>query len=50
MQTNTGRGPVTALLGAAMFSSGITFASTLNYAAIVGIDTLAFPTAFTRCC
>lgn len=46
MQTSTDRGSVTALLGAAMFSSGITFASTLNYAAIVGIDTLGIPNGF----
>lgn len=32
--------PVTALLGANMFFSGVTFASTAPYAAIVGVETL----------
>lgn len=34
------RMPVTALLGANMFFSGVTFASTAPYAAIVGVETL----------
>jgi SET family sugar efflux transporter-like MFS transporter len=34
------RMPVTAMLGASMFCSGVTFASTAPYAAIVGIETL----------
>lgn len=34
------RVPVTAMLGASMFFTGITFASTAPYAAIVGIETL----------
>lgn len=34
------RMPVTAMLGASMFFTGITFASTAPYAAIVGIETL----------
>jgi MFS family permease len=42
----TGHRPITALLAASMFSTGITFASTLNYAAIVGIETLGIPNAF----
>jgi MFS transporter, SET family, sugar efflux transporter len=34
------RMPVTAMLGSCMFFSGVTFASTLPYGAIVGIETL----------
>ena len=34
------RMPVTAMLGASIFLSGVTFASTLPYGAIVGIETL----------
>jgi SET family sugar efflux transporter-like MFS transporter len=37
--------PVTALIGTGMFFTGITYASTLNYGAIVGIDTLGIPNA-----
>jgi MFS family permease len=36
---------VTALIGAGLFFTGITYASTLNYGAIVGIDTLGIPNA-----
>lgn len=39
MTTRT-RLPVTPLLGASMFFSGITYAATLPYASLVGIDTL----------
>jgi SET family sugar efflux transporter-like MFS transporter len=35
--------PVTALIGASLFFTGVTYASTLNYGAIVGIDTLGIP-------
>jgi MFS family permease len=37
--------PVTALIGTSLFFTGITYASTLNYSAIVGIDTLGIPNA-----
>lgn len=37
--------PVTALIAAAMFFSGVINASTINYTAIVGIDTLGIPNA-----
>jgi SET family sugar efflux transporter-like MFS transporter len=37
--------PVTALIGTSLFFTGITYASTLNYGAIVGIDTLGIPNA-----
>jgi MFS family permease len=36
---------VTALIGTGLFFTGITYASTLNYGAIVGIDTLGIPNA-----
>lgn len=39
MGQNT-RMPVTALLGANMFFSGVTYAATMPYAALVGVDTL----------
>ena len=32
--------PVTALLGANMFFSGVTYAATMPYASLVGVDTL----------
>jgi MFS transporter, SET family, sugar efflux transporter len=35
--------PVTALLGANMFFSGVTYAATLPYASLVGVDTLGLP-------
>src|SRR5690606_16738628 len=38
--TTRTRLPVTPLLGASMFFSGITYAATLPYASLVGIDTL----------
>src|SRR6185369_12792933 len=41
----TGRLPVTTLIGTSLFFTGVTYASTLNYAAIVGIDTLGIPNA-----
>ncbi|HWA18589.1 MAG TPA: MFS transporter [Devosia sp.] len=37
--------PVTALVGTSLFFTGVTYASTLNYGAIVGIDTLGIPNA-----
>jgi MFS transporter, SET family, sugar efflux transporter len=37
------RVPVTLLIASSLFFTGITYASTLNYAAIVGIDTLGIP-------
>jgi SET family sugar efflux transporter-like MFS transporter len=40
-----GQMPVTAMLGASMFFTGITFASTAPYAAIVGIETLGLSSA-----
>ena len=46
METPVARNwPVTALIGTSLFFTGITYASTLNYAAIVGIDTLGIPNA-----
>ena len=38
--SQTVRMPVTALLGANMFFSGVTYAATMPYAALVGVDTL----------
>jgi MFS transporter, SET family, sugar efflux transporter len=38
--TEMARMPVTAMIGASMFFSGVTFASTLPYGAIVGIEAL----------
>ena len=38
--SQTARVPVTALLGANMFFSGVTYAATMPYAALVGVDTL----------
>lgn len=38
--SQTARMPVTALLGANMFFSGVTYAATMPYAALVGVDTL----------
>ena len=35
--------PATALIATSLFFTGITYASTLNYGAIVGIDTLGIP-------
>jgi MFS family permease len=37
--------PVTAFFGASIFFSGVTYASTLPYGAIVGIETLGLPNA-----
>ena len=42
----TARPPVTALIATSLFFTGVTYASTLNYTAIVGIDTLGIPNAF----
>ncbi len=39
----TSRLPVATLIATSLFFTGITYASTLNYAAIVGIDTLGIP-------
>lgn len=44
-QIPTTRMPVTALLGANMFFSGVTYAATVPYASIVGIETLGMSTA-----
>lgn len=44
-EPQTIRLPVTALIGTSLFFTGITYASTLNYGAIVGIDTLGIPNA-----
>lgn len=43
MATSTQRLPVLGLIGTSLFFTGITYASTLNYSAIVGIDTLGIP-------
>lgn len=43
MQSRTA--PVTALIGTGVFFTGISFASTLSYGAIVGIETLGIPNA-----
>ena len=45
-ETQTTRRSTTALIGTSLFFTGITYASTLNYAAIVGIDTLGIPNAY----
>lgn len=45
MERSVQRLPVLGLIAASLFFTGITFASTLNYAAIVGIDTLGIPNA-----
>lgn len=37
--------PVTALLGTNMFLSGVTYAATIPYASLVGVDTLGMPPA-----
>jgi MFS transporter, SET family, sugar efflux transporter len=42
--------PVTAFFTASLFFSGVTYASTLPYGAIVGIETLGFPTPRMRPC
>ena len=44
-QTINTRMPVTAMLGANMFFSGVTFAATVPYASIVGVETLGMSTA-----
>ncbi|WP_332702566.1 MFS transporter [Devosia sp.] len=44
MMGETRRMPVTAMLGANMFFSGVTFASTAPYASIVGVETLGMST------
>ena len=41
----TARLPVTTLIGTSLFFTGVTYAATLNYGAIVGIDTLGIPNA-----
>ncbi len=41
--TVSARPPVSALIAASLFFTGVTYASTLNYRAIVGIDTLGIP-------
>ncbi len=38
--------PVTALLGTSMFFSGLTYAATMPYASLVGVDTLGMSPAF----
>ncbi|MHA6298862.1 MFS transporter [Devosia sp. CAU 1758] len=38
--------PVTALLGANMFFSGVTYAATMPYASLVGVDTLGLSAGF----
>lgn len=43
--SQTTRMPVTAMLGASMFFSGVTFASTAPYTAIVGIEALGLSSA-----
>lgn len=43
MRSNTA--PATALIGAGVFFSGVSYASTLSYGAIVGIETLGIPNA-----
>ena len=43
MVQSTPRLPVTAFLSLGQFFTGITYAATLNYGAIVGIDTLGIP-------
>jgi MFS family permease len=45
MNTNM-RMPVTALLGTNMFFSGVTYAATLPYASLVGVDTLGMTPGF----
>ncbi len=45
MAKTSAKTPVTAMLGASMFFSGVTFASTLPYGAIVGIETLGMTNA-----
>ena len=42
----TARLPVTALLGTNMFFAGVTYAATLPYASLVGVDTLGMSPAF----
>lgn len=42
----TARMPVTALLGANMFFSGVTYAATMPYATLVGVDTLGLSPAW----
>jgi MFS family permease len=44
-ETSTPRLPVTALIGTGLFFTGITYASTVNYGALVGIDTLGISNA-----
>lgn len=44
--TQTARMPVTALLGANMFFSGVTYAATMPYATLVGVDTLGLSPAW----
>jgi SET family sugar efflux transporter-like MFS transporter len=43
--TDQSRMPVTALLGANMFFSGVTYAATIPYASLVGVDTLGLSPA-----
>lgn len=42
----TARLPVTALLGTNMFFAGVTYAATMPYASLVGVDTLGMSPAF----
>lgn len=42
-QQSTSLLPVTGLIATGLFFTGVTYASTLNYGAIVGIDTLGIP-------
>lgn len=44
--TTTPRLPVTALLGTNMFFSGVTYAATMPYASLVGVDTLGMSPAW----
>lgn len=46
MVHSTPRLPVTVSIALSLFFTGMTYASTLNYAAIVGIDTLGIPNGF----
>ena len=43
--TQSSTAPVTALIGTGVFFTGVGFASTLSYGAIVGIETLGIPNA-----
>ena len=43
MAQSTARAPATVPIALSLFFTGITYASTLNYGAIVGIDALGIP-------